>query len=131
MTAIGARPEFVGAAELPRLRVPAGEERDHQIPLERAAAMTRRYREALGPAAEKPMLFSREIFDEILAQAGCAGVRLYLAHDEAGKLTVVLAGVTEHGDDILDGVIGEDHLVCPPICPGGVVYDGLSLAYDF
>ncbi len=61
-------------------------------------------------------VFGRNIFDKILAQPGCVGVRLYYAQKADGSPTVVLAGVDTYGNDIKGGVYGEDWLPCPPWC---------------
>jgi hypothetical protein len=46
-------------------------------------------------------LFTRDIFDEVLAQKGCAGVRCYRAITPEGEPQLVLVGVDRKGDDIV------------------------------
>jgi hypothetical protein len=71
----------------------------------------------------KPSVYGREIFREILAQKGCAGIRLYPGIDDDGELTMLMVGVDAEGNDILVGTIGDTPWRCPPFCstPNGVL----------
>ena len=60
--------------------------------------------------------FSRTIFDLILKQPKCAGIRYYYAKLDNGAPTVVLIGVDSLGTEISAGVIGEEIRPCPPYC---------------
>ena len=60
--------------------------------------------------------FARSIFDKILAQPGCVGIRYYYAALDDGSPTTVLVGVDKNGNDIVGGVIGEATYPCPPFC---------------
>ena len=101
---------------IPKLEID-GAQRDHRIQLEAGVAMVSRYREK-HPDAIHASMCSREILDEILAQPGCAGVRMYYAEEADGKPTLVLVGVDALGNDLYSGVLGEDLLECPPFCSG-------------
>jgi hypothetical protein len=117
---------------------------NHFIPLERAKAMTARFRvkkkEILNPnIGNKEVLpisetFDRVAFDKVLAQKGCAGMRIYLGLDDALQLRLILVGVNEKGEDMIAvqttnsiirteegeptlGEIIEDGIRCPPSCP--------------
>jgi hypothetical protein len=89
--------------------------RDHRITLQEGVAMVRRYRER-HPEAIHASMFDRAIFDKILAQPGCAGVRMYYAEGADGVQTLVLVGVDVQGNDLSGGDIGDDHFPCPPFC---------------
>ena len=86
--------------------------KSHRISLEDAAAQTRRSRG--GP--HKGGMFLRAELDQLLAQPGCAGLRFYYGRKTDGQETVILVGVDEKGDDMLQGVLMEEHFLCPPIC---------------
>lgn len=60
--------------------------------------------------------FPRAVFDELLAQPGCAGVRFYFGSKEDGSLSMVLVGITDNEQDITTGLIAEDFYPCPPFC---------------
>lgn len=74
--------------------------------------------------------FDRAIFDKILSQAGCVKIRVYSGLSPDLQRHSIVVGVNEKDEDMLpasaataasggDGgnSIGEDALVCPPICP--------------
>jgi hypothetical protein len=61
--------------------------------------------------------FGRNIFEKILAQPGTVGIRYYYAAKDDATPTLVLVGVDRTGNDLLQGVIGEVVLPCPPYCP--------------
>ncbi len=64
----------------------------------------------------KSGLFARNIFEKILAQPGCVGIRYYYAALDDGSPTMVLVGVDTNGNDIEQGIIAETIFPCPPIC---------------
>jgi hypothetical protein len=86
--------------------------RSHRISLEEASAQTRRRREG----QHKGGMFLRTELDQLLAQPGCAGLRFYYGRKANGQETLVLVGVDEKGNDLEQGVLLEDHFLCPPIC---------------
>ena len=73
--------------------------------------------------------FDRAAFDTLLAQRGCAFVRIYLGMNEGREVKLVAVGVNEKGQDILpdvsrtldfgaeNGVIVEEGERCPENCP--------------
>jgi len=93
-------------------RIVAGE----QITLKEALDYIGQYRANPLDTSIKGWLFEASIYEAILNQAECSGVRNYLARTEAGELTLVLVGVTNEGRDITEGVIAEKGLPCPPYC---------------
>ena len=86
--------------------------KSHRISLEDAAAQTRRGR----GGSQKGGLFLRAELDQLLAQPGCAGLRFYYGRKADGQDTVILVGVDEKGDDMEQGVLMEEHFLCPPWC---------------
>lgn len=111
----------------------------HFITLEQAKKLTKNYRhkrerlvrdEFRGPKT-MPLCetFDRAAFDALLAQPGCAKVRIYLGMDESHEVKLIAVGVNERGQDILPitsktadfstetAVILEDGARCPEECP--------------
>jgi len=89
---------------------------NHFVTLAEAARLTRAFREQAGPGVPKGGYFSRRIFELIFRQQGCVGLRVYLGMTDPGKLTFVLSGVDSTGEDMTQGVLGEDAWLCPPWC---------------
>lgn len=44
----------------------------------------------------------RQIIDQILAQPGCEGIRMYQAYNEAGEETLVYMGINADGEEIIE-----------------------------
>jgi hypothetical protein len=103
--------------------MPMPPSRDHRIPLEAAAALTRRFRKT-EPAAIRAGMFPRAVFEKLLAQAGCAGIRIYNGREVDGKSTLVLVGVDADGDDMTTGELAQFWFPCPPFCSIGSALDG-------
>jgi hypothetical protein len=78
--------------------------------------------------------FDRAAFDQLLAQEGCVGIRIYYGMDEDLQVKLVVVGVDENDQDIrqstsnlrnvkTNDAIGEpvfafsDSSRCPPDCP--------------
>jgi len=106
-------------------RMPVTGREGHEIDIETAAAWTRNYRER-HPDEAISQFFGRELYQRILDQPDCLGIRIYYANSErlsgfqrfvvgiANFLTkkvagaegvkhVILAGVTAEGRDMLPG----------------------------
>ena len=92
------------------------EPRDHRMPLQAAAALTRRFREHAGKGAVHGGMFTKQALMELLSQAGCEGVRIYYGREEGGAPALVLVGVNSADADMADGTILEKAYPCPPIC---------------
>lgn len=101
----------------------------HLIPLSTAVTLTSSYRankenilitslrnQKVTPLCET---FDRSAIDTLLAQSGCASIRIYPGMDSAGKIKFVIVGVTSAGEDLLahDPIIVEDGQRCPDLCP--------------
>ncbi|RZK13250.1 MAG: hypothetical protein EOO46_00125 [Flavobacterium sp.] len=71
--------------------------------------------------------FNRAAVDALLAQTGCAGLRIYYGMDETLKVHAILVAVDELNADILpstqtsltavEDVIMEISQRCPDVCP--------------
>jgi hypothetical protein len=67
--------------------------------------------------------YNRKIFEKILGQQGCIGIRFYPGLDGKGKVTLLFCGIDRYANDILAGTIGDIPVRCPPMCsaPNGVL----------
>jgi hypothetical protein len=109
----------------------------HYISLQDAAALTARWRQTPPPGALNGGRFDRIAFDNLLAQPGCAGIRIYMGLELPGTnknpslWTFVLVGTDANGNDMVsaggaltprgaaDGSGGgteENPFQCPPSC---------------
>lgn len=95
---------------------PLPKDHDHKISLEAAAALTRRYRQDGKLRSGDSGAFLGKQVQELLAQPGCVGMRIYRARNDEGFDTSVLVGVDEKGDDMVGGILLEFELKCPPFC---------------
>ena len=96
----------------------SGNER-HVVNVDDAAQWTANFRK---DAPSSPLLagyMGKNIFEKILKQDNCVGIRIYNAKHENGNPVLVLVGVDEKGNDITAGTVGEDIIPCPPYCSGG------------
>ena len=89
---------------------------DHAISLDDAAALTKVFRDSASADAILAGYFGKTALSGLLAQSGCAGLRIYNAIKD-GKPNFVLVGVNKEGEDLQDGELLEFMLPCPPLCP--------------
>jgi hypothetical protein len=68
-------------------------------------------------------MFHAKAVQDLLAQAGCVGVRIYHGRNQDGTNAMVLVGVDAKGNDMSGGTLLEQHFPCPPFCPDP---DGLN-----
>jgi hypothetical protein len=117
---------------------------NHFISLAQAVKMTTTYREQLNEILkpeyqDKNILarsetFDRAPFDTVLAQPGCAGLRIYYGMDSELKVHAIVVGVNESNEDMLNPIsalsekatapteepqdpIIEQGMRCPEECP--------------
>ncbi len=118
------------------MSITAFSSQEHPISLEEAVAMTTAFREN-NQALLKPEFqdkatlpfsetFNREVFDDLLAQAGCEGIRFYYGLDTDSKVHLVAVGVNADNEDIIaastaplpaDSLLFENGIRCPTECP--------------
>lgn len=89
---------------------------DHSISREAAVALIMRYRENTKPGAQLATMFPRDVYERLLAQPGCAGVRAYDGLAEDGTRQTILVGVDEDGNDMAGGLMFDTAYPCPPYC---------------
>jgi hypothetical protein len=94
--------------------MPLPQKRDHRIALAEAVELTRHHR-SLPSDEPKGHFFFREAFDQLLAQPGVAGIRIYRGRGKGGTHHLVMVGVDQEGAD-LAALAMEQCLPCPPIC---------------
>jgi hypothetical protein len=89
---------------------------NHVVTLDKAVKFIQNFRSHPTVPTIKGGHFARNIFEKILAQPGCVGIRYYYAALDDGSPTMVLVGVDGNGNDMEQGVIGETVYPCPPLC---------------
>lgn len=92
---------------------------NHLISLERAKQLTEAFQITAKPGDMMAAFLGRDIFQKILNQQECVGIRIYNAISEKGTPTFVIVGVDGNGNDMVGGPVGEEVLACPPWCPPG------------
>lgn len=89
---------------------------DHVVTLAQAAKYIQNFKNHPTAPTIKGGHFARNIFEKILAQPGCVGIRYYYAALDDGSPTMVLVGVNGDGNDMEQGIIAETIFPCPPVC---------------
>ncbi len=88
------------------------------ISLADGSKMTADFRKKF-PNESKAVYYSSNVFTELLSQEGCVGIRMYNALNEDDKLTNVLVGVDEDGNDLIHGKVYNKAVICPDYCSKG------------
>lgn len=83
------------------------------IPLEVASQMTSAYREA-NPNSTLAHFFGNDILNQLLAQEGCVGIRMYYGIQDGAK-ELVLVGVDADENDLLELIVDRS-MPCPKLC---------------
>ncbi|WP_341899818.1 hypothetical protein [Fluviicola taffensis] len=83
-----------------------------QITLEEGALLTRKYRESKMNKTGG-MFIGKTHIEEILAQADCKGIRIYLGQNSEGDFELVLVGADSNENDMLNVII-DNGMKCPP-----------------
>jgi hypothetical protein len=81
----------------------------------------------------KSETFARDVFDSVLAQPGCTGLRVYYGMDPTFKVHAIVVGVNNNNEDILPSALssksrtlsltgGDEGIIetgnrCPDDCP--------------
>lgn len=89
--------------------------RNHHITLVEAARHTRRHRER-NPQAEKGGAFHAGQVRALLAQPGAEVFRYYHGIHDDGRYAMILAASTSTDEDLVNGILMEEHFPCPPAC---------------
>jgi hypothetical protein len=92
------------------------ENQNHSISLEEASKMTAEYRGLIAAGDTISAAFGKKAIEGIITQDNCKGIRAYFARNEEGKITLILVGVNDEGNDMHEGLIAEWGGLCPPMC---------------
>lgn len=95
---------------------PLPQDRDHRIPLKEAAEQTRRQRSRRPTQIGDVGALTAKAIRELLDQPGCVGMRYYRARNAKDEGSMVLVGVDADGNDMVDGIVLDAILPCPPYC---------------
>lgn len=93
---------------------------DHRITREEAASLVRNFHAKAEAGAHRASAFNRGAFEQLLAQPGAAGIRIYRAHHHDGSPTMVMVAVDVEGKDMVSAqsVYIQNSTDCPPLCFG-------------
>src|SRR5215471_8711571 len=72
------------------------------IEYELGAKIIKNYQDANPNQIAQCFTIGKNIIEQILAQPGCVALRIYNAMNEAGKHTLVYAGVDKNGNTLLE-----------------------------
>ena len=95
------------------------------LDLNLAKSWVAKFKGSVGPDEIPSRYFGRDVIDQILAQQGCTGLRIYYAINDGGEKVLIISGVDSTGTDMLPVsptlVAGESTLAdasypCPPYC---------------
>lgn len=87
------------------------------IPLNEATQYTHDY-QSLHPDSHKSYYVGKSKLEQLLNQEGCMGMRIYMGYNsQTQKENLVLVGVDEYNEDMTNGVILENLVICPSMCP--------------
>lgn len=92
--------------------------RDHRISRDEAAGLIKAHQAQAAPGAHQATAFNRSAFEQLLAQPGAAGIRIYHARHADGSPTMVMVAVDAKGQDLAtaDAVYTQNGTDCPPVC---------------
>jgi hypothetical protein len=92
--------------------------RDHRISRDAAADLIRAYQARAEACAHRATVFNRSAFEQLLAQPGAAGIRIYHAHHADGSPTMVMVAVDVRGQDLAasGATFIQNGQECPPFC---------------
>ena len=86
------------------------------VTLDEAAGWTANDRETISTGEIIGQFVGREKLLDILNQPGCKGIHIYYGIGDDGKKNLILVGATADEDDMIEGIIVERLMPCPPIC---------------
>ena len=89
------------------------------ISLKTAIEWTTNFRNSKNYDGVHAQFYGSDNINKILSQPDCVGIRVYRAIDDKGAPVVILVGTDAKENDLLDGILIERGLPCPPYCGGG------------
>jgi len=87
------------------------------VSLTDAGNWTENYRDD-NPGAVKAHFIGKDLVRDIITQAGCKGIRVYHAVDDAGLTELIFVGAKSNEDDMIEtgDVIADRSVPCPNNC---------------
>jgi hypothetical protein len=82
-----------------------GEEISHEL----GAKMIKDHHDKKAVGESKSYIIGRTIIDQILAQPGCVGLRIFDALNENGEKTLVYVGIDSKGNNLLEFTSVNNH----------------------
>lgn len=94
--------------------------RDHCITREEATSHIQAFQDHAKAGTHRASAFNRSAFEQLLAQPGAAGIRIYHAQHKDGAPAMVLVAVDSKGVDLnsTGAVFIQNGFDCPPVCFG-------------
>lgn len=99
------------------------------LDLNLAKSWVAKFKGSVGPDEIQSRYFGRDVIDQILAQQGCTGLRIYYAINDGGEKVLIISGVDSTGTDMLpvsptlvadENTLADASLPCPGYCPDGL-----------
>lgn len=93
---------------------------NHKVSEREGRELIQNFREEISGGSVVGGFFGKNALVNLLTQPGVVGIRAYFGKEQNGTSTLVLFGVNEHGDDVVEGVAPlASWFPCPPFCPQG------------
>jgi hypothetical protein len=86
------------------------------VTLREASSWTANYRATIEDGDTIAHFVGTEKIKAIIDQEDCVGIRIYYGIDENGEKNLILVGAAADEDDLVDGIIVEKIVACPPRC---------------
>ncbi len=86
------------------------------ISLQDGADWTANFRRQFPSWGCKAHFFGKEILNDILDQEGCVGIRMYYGINNLEENVLILVGAKANEDDMVNGIIADKSVKCPPFC---------------
>lgn len=86
------------------------------VTLNDASGWTANFRATISSGDIIAHFVGKQKINAILEQEGCMGIRIYYGIDDDGEKNLILVGVAADENDMVNGVIVEKLVTCPPKC---------------
>ena len=99
------------------------------LDLKLAKSWVAKFKGSVGPDEIQSRYFGRDVIDQILAQQGCTGLRIYYAINDGGEKVLIISGVDSTGANMVptsptlvagENTLADASLPCPGYCPNGL-----------
>ncbi len=98
------------------LKVPSSGAGQFSITTDAAVQLLKNFRRRAPEGGVWGEFFGRDALSAALNQPGCIGLRIYYGKRNDGTSALVLVGVDSSNADLLQGVMLESGVPCPPMC---------------